>query len=51
MKRFQLDNPRINFANAQRGEAPGVNHVGIQVASAGGADTEIVAKSARSCCA
>ena len=49
--KWVLDYRRINFAIAQRGEAPGVNHWGSQVASAGGAYTEIVTKSARSCCA
>jgi hypothetical protein len=30
-----LDDPRINFAISQRGEKPGVNHLGLQVDSEG----------------
>jgi len=29
--KWMLDDPRINFAISQRGEAPGVNHLGLQV--------------------
>jgi catechol 2,3-dioxygenase-like lactoylglutathione lyase family enzyme len=32
--KWMLDDPRINFAIAERGQAPGVNHLGIQVDSA-----------------
>ncbi len=32
--KWMLDEPRVNFAIAQRGQAPGVNHLGIQVDSA-----------------
>jgi catechol 2,3-dioxygenase-like lactoylglutathione lyase family enzyme len=32
--KWMLDDPRINFAIAQRGQAPGVNHLGFQVDSA-----------------
>ena len=31
--KWMLDDPRINFAISQRGHAPGVNHLGIQVDS------------------
>lgn len=31
--KWMLDEPRINFAIAQRGGAPGVNHLGFQVDS------------------
>jgi catechol 2,3-dioxygenase-like lactoylglutathione lyase family enzyme len=32
--KWMLDDPRINFAVAQRGQTPGVNHLGVQVDSA-----------------
>ncbi|NNG03809.1 MAG: glyoxalase/bleomycin resistance/dioxygenase family protein [Inquilinus sp.] len=32
--KWMLDDPRVNFALAQRGRAPGVDHLGIQVDSA-----------------
>ncbi len=32
--KWMLDDPRINFAISQRGDAPGVNHLGLQVDSA-----------------
>ena len=28
--KWQLDDPRVNFAISQRGSPPGVNHLGIQ---------------------
>lgn len=31
--KWMLDDPRINFAISRRGDAPGVNHLGIQVES------------------
>lgn len=31
--KWLLDDPRVNFAISQRGEAPGLNHLGIQVDS------------------
>ncbi len=31
--KWMIDDPRINFAISQRGEAPGVNHLGLQVDS------------------
>lgn len=31
--KWMLDDPRINFAISRRGDAPGVNHLGIQVDS------------------
>ena len=32
--KWMLDDPRINFAVSQRGDTPGVNHLGLQVDSA-----------------
>lgn len=32
--KWQLDDPRVNFAISQRGAAPGLDHLGIQVDSA-----------------
>lgn len=32
--KWMLDDPRVNFAISQRGEAPGLNHLGVQVESA-----------------
>ena len=29
--KWMLDDPRVNFAVSKRGDAPGVNHLGIQV--------------------
>jgi catechol 2,3-dioxygenase-like lactoylglutathione lyase family enzyme len=29
--KWMLDDPRVNFAISRRGDAPGVNHLGIQV--------------------
>jgi catechol 2,3-dioxygenase-like lactoylglutathione lyase family enzyme len=31
--KWMLDDPRVNFAISKRGDAPGVNHLGIQVES------------------
>jgi len=31
--KWMLDDPRINFAISKRGDAPGVNHLGLQVDS------------------
>ncbi len=31
--KWMLDDPRVNFAISRRGDAPGVNHLGIQVES------------------
>lgn len=31
--KWMIEDPRINFAISQRGEAPGVNHLGLQVDS------------------
>jgi catechol 2,3-dioxygenase-like lactoylglutathione lyase family enzyme len=31
--KWMLDDPRVNFAISQRGEAPGLNHLGIQAGS------------------
>ncbi len=33
--KWMLDDPRVNFAISKRGAAPGVNHLGVQVESAG----------------
>ena len=33
--KWMLDDPRVNFAISARGAAPGLNHLGIQVDSAG----------------
>jgi len=33
--KWMLDDPKVNFAISQRGTAPGVDHVGIQVDSEG----------------
>jgi catechol 2,3-dioxygenase-like lactoylglutathione lyase family enzyme len=32
--KWMLDDPRVNFAIAQRGQVPGLNHLGFQVDSA-----------------
>lgn len=32
--KWQLDDPRVNFAISQRGSEPGLDHLGIQVESA-----------------
>ena len=31
--KWMLDDPRVNFAISQRGAAPGLNHLGVQVES------------------
>lgn len=31
--KWMLDDPRVNFAISKRGDAPGVNHLGVQVES------------------
>ena len=33
--KWMLDDPRVNFAISSRGAAPGLNHLGVQVESAG----------------
>jgi catechol 2,3-dioxygenase-like lactoylglutathione lyase family enzyme len=58
--KWMLEDPRINFAIAQRGHAPGVNHVGFQVDSAEeltgmrdqltAADNSLVEQSNAACC-
>ena len=58
--KWMLDDPRINFAISQRGQKPGINHLGIQVDSDGEleeihrrlekADGEIVAEQGVACC-
>ena len=58
--KWMLDDPRVNFAIAQRGHAPGVNHLGFQVDSAEEltamraqltrADHALVEQTGASCC-
>ena len=58
--KWMLDDPRVNFAIAQRGQVPGVNHLGFQVDSAEEltamraqltrADHELVEQTGASCC-
>ena len=58
--KWMLDDPRINFAIAQRGQAPGVNHLGFQVDSAEEltslraqltrADHALIAQTGAACC-
>jgi catechol 2,3-dioxygenase-like lactoylglutathione lyase family enzyme len=58
--KWMLDDPRINFAISQRGQAPGVNHLGMQAetdeelegihANLQVADTSIVAEKGVHCC-
>lgn len=58
--KWMLDDPRVNFAIAQRGRAPGVNHLGFQVDSAEEltgmreqltrADHALVEQSGAACC-
>ena len=58
--KWMLDDPRINFAISQRGHAPGVNHLGLQVdsdeelkglrADAASADVAVLDQANASCC-
>lgn len=58
--KWMLDDPRINFAVSQRGEKPGLNHLGVQVESAGELaemrsrleqlQTGVVAEEGTACC-
>ena len=58
--KWLLDDPRVNFAIAQRGHAPGVNHLGFQVDSAEEltamraqltrADRALIEQTGASCC-
>jgi catechol-2,3-dioxygenase len=58
--KWMLDDPRINFAISQRGETPGLNHLGIQVDTAGeldeiqarlqSADMGILTETGTTCC-
>ncbi len=58
--KWMLDDPRVNFAISQRGQKPGVNHLGLQVESEAElaavhelllhADGEIVIEEGVSCC-
>ncbi len=58
--KWMLEDPRINFAISQRGNAPGVNHLGLQVdsdeelkglrADAASADVAVLDQANASCC-
>ncbi|MDP2258378.1 MAG: ArsI/CadI family heavy metal resistance metalloenzyme [Caulobacter sp.] len=58
--KWMLDDPRVNFAISARGATPGLNHLGVQVESAGelaemGArlqklETEVVEEMGTACC-
>lgn len=58
--KWMLDDPRVNFAISQRGETPGLNHLGIQVESAGeldeiqarlqAADMALLTETGTTCC-
>ena len=58
--KWMVDDPRINFAISQRGERPGVNHLGLQVdsddelealrAQAESADLIAAAEKGQTCC-
>lgn len=58
--KWMLEDPRINFAISHRGQAPGVNHLGMQAdddaeleairANLQKADTTIVAEKGAHCC-
>ena len=58
--KWMLEDPRINFAISQRGNAPGVNHLGFQVdddeelkamrANAENADVAVLDQPDASCC-
>jgi catechol 2,3-dioxygenase-like lactoylglutathione lyase family enzyme len=58
--KWMLDDPRINFAISQRGQATGVNHLGVQVdsdeelkdlrANAASADLALQDEAGVSCC-
>lgn len=58
--KWMLDDPRINFAISHRGQAPGVNHLGMQAdddaeleeihANLQKADTTVVAEKGAQCC-
>jgi hypothetical protein len=58
--KWMLDDPRVNFAISQRGAAPGLNHLGIQVESDAelldmqqrveATDTEAIAELGTACC-
>lgn len=58
--KWLLDDPRVNFAISQRGEAPGLNHLGIQVDNDGelgelkvqleAADLMLLSETGTTCC-
>jgi catechol 2,3-dioxygenase-like lactoylglutathione lyase family enzyme len=58
--KWMLEDPRINFAISERGQAPGVNHLGMQAeddaeletihANLQKADTTVVAEKGTHCC-
>ena len=58
--KWMLDDPRVNFAISQRGETPGLDHLGIQVESDGelaeirsrlaSADMAMLTETGTTCC-
>ena len=58
--KWQLDDPRVNFAISQRNQAPGVNHLGVQAetdeelegihANLQRADASVLAEKGINCC-
>ena len=58
--KWMLDDPRVNFAISQRGEKPGLNHLGIQAgndaelgdlkARLDGADMTVLSEPGTTCC-
>lgn len=58
--KWMLDDPRVNFAISARGAAPGLNHLGVQVESAGELaemnerlrklETDVVEEMGTACC-
>lgn len=58
--KWMLEDPRVNFAISQRGETPGLNHLGIQVEQAEelagietrlrAADLAILSEAGETCC-
>lgn len=58
--KWMLDDPRVNFAISQRGEKPGLNHLGIQAENDGelaeiktrldAADMAVLTETGTTCC-
>lgn len=58
--KWMLDDPRVNFAISQRGETPGLNHLGIQAENDGelaeiktrldAADMAVLTETGTTCC-